>query len=352
MKFLTTISLFAILLSFTASAHARVWTDLTGQFRFDAELLTVSSDLDIATFLGGNGKEYELPVEALSSRDQEFVLDYAKDYAKSQRVQKSKYSISDVPQDILEKIKQAAVELWPEDEDQQMDATKSAVEKYVAMRAEKEKQSKPRQGAKSRSRAVPQSVVDRLMTDAALTWPDDKEMQVEHTRKQLGYYRIIRNYQTPKLPGLVVVQIKQNAKKVSPNDYRAQLQYLHAQVQEGIAYSAKLDLEDLASKTAQIALVDESANESGQSEELDGTWTEGTWLESAPVALYIEAPGVFNPADGTALSSHQLPPAYHHLPPSTSRCETGQQQVVRSTIPVTQKSAKSSWRWFARTQGK
>jgi|GEM_PF-6600244 len=331
MKYLKTVTTIAFCLLIMGTAHARVWTDLTGQYRFEAEILTVSSDLDTATFLGGNGKEYDLPIEALCEGDRAVALDYAK----SQRIQKTNFKLNGVPRDVLEKIKQGAAELWPENADEQAAVTKNAVETYLAKQSTKLK--KTRSKSRRNKAEVPKSVVDRLMSEAALTWPEDKQMQVEYARKQIGYYRILKNYQTKALPALVVVQIKQNAKRKAPDDYPAQLRYVHAQVKKGIAHWAKLDSEkDSTKKTVAVSL--EKQNKEAESIQVEPVESFSAAGDSF-FGTHAGAVGVVMPV--TPVMINAMPTS----PPTSQPCCD-----ANSLVPVTRKSTKSSWRWFARTQ--
>ena len=82
-----------VFLGSAANIEARIWTDVSGQHPFEADVLRVSADQTTVVFIGPNGKEFELPVEALSSKDQAFL-------AKSEGKPKAKkLTFADIPEE-------------------------------------------------------------------------------------------------------------------------------------------------------------------------------------------------------------------------------------------------------------
>lgn len=252
-------------------ASAREWTDITGEHQFRAELVRVSADLATATFVGVNGKRHEIPVAALSKSDQAFAiafaqktLEQAKREAAMQTEKKAegmadKLWSSELPEEVLYEMKQQAVKQFPADREKQLAYIKSAAKKYLngdksaeADASAEATASKPKstsllpddiRSVESKSvttpHGVPSAVVETLTQIAKKKWPKKKRRQVEYVKQQLGYYYVLQEFEVPELPALAVIQLKHQASKLSPTDYKAQLRYVYEQVKVGQSYLAE-----------------------------------------------------------------------------------------------------------------
>ncbi len=230
-----------LLFSLIPSAiEAKEWTDVTGTRTFQAEFISMSDDLETALMVDMNGREYEIPREALSESDQEYVLNIDRQLQPPPK-QKTLTSAS-IPEDILFKMKQTAHEKYPNSREMQLHYIMTAAKEFLGVKSGTI--AKPASNAPNNTKTkktgfeIPAAVAERVRSRAQTQWPKDGLRQANQVRRQLGYYRVVKNFQTNALPRLAVVQIKHNAKQVAPNDYRAQLRYVFQQVKSGRNYLA------------------------------------------------------------------------------------------------------------------
>lgn len=251
------------LLCLSTVSSARQWTDVTGKHKFEANLVRVSADRSVATMVGADGNRYEIPLSALCRSDRDFAIGFAE---AANRKAQQKAALEDkkstdggktwtnVPEQVLFEMKEEAIRRFPGDKDRQFEFINVSVDDYLGLSkpipkqvagtsVSNKKALSPRGeiltehvGADSIQENVPTAVVEMLKTQAQTRWPSNRIKQNELVKKQLGYYYVLQNFETPELPELAVVQLKYKAAKLAPTDYKVQLRYVYDQVLAGIEY--------------------------------------------------------------------------------------------------------------------
>lgn len=227
----------SIFLFFAPFAGARTWTDVTGKHKFEAGLVRVSDDNETLS-LARAGKEYEIPVAALSEKDQAYVRKL------SGSSNRRKLTLKDVPEADLDRMRKDAKELWPGDRQMQIHEMTFAVKDYLRekLRTEKALASGELDGS--------QTMISKLLARAEQNWPEDTVMQADEVQNQLRAFQEMKQYKSTDLPALAVIQVKHNAKRIYPDDFQAQLNYVHQQVRLGKQYLAKLEVEEREERIA------------------------------------------------------------------------------------------------------
>ena len=321
----------ALLALSASAAHSRIWNDVTGEYRFEAEFIGVTDGLDAVTLIGMNGKEYNLPIDALSKKDRVYIAKTLKSTPSSKKM-----GIDDIPVEVMYKLQQAARRLWPEDEDAQADDVATKAKEYLST---VDNNSGPAASTTVQT-GVPPAVVQQVRRRAEFRWPDDRKSQDAYIKTQLGCYRVLNKYKNPKLPQLAIVQLKQNARDLAADDYQAQLRYVHSQVQQGIAYlDAKREAAELeAAKKDQVAAKAD-------------TTTKPIALASVlaePPASLVSHDTFVVAAPAAPLSQISSPPQEYAR--TTAWARTPQAECCQSSQPTATRSTKPSWKWFGRMQ--
>lgn len=244
---------------------AREWTDVTGNHQFEAKLVQVTPDLSVATMIATDGKRYEIPLSALSDSDRDFAIAFAKQAEQKRRKEAKRTAEkkgskkasktagktwTNVPEDVLFEMRQEALRRFPNDKGKQFSFINSSVDEYLGVQEPKSEQadsatkskldkdgnSEKKKATEQTQKGVPTAVVEMLNRQANVKWPKNKRKRIEFVKKQLGYYYVLQEFEMPELPELVIIQLKHNATKVAPNDFKAQLRYVYDQVQVAKEY--------------------------------------------------------------------------------------------------------------------
>lgn len=152
-------------------AEERTWQNATSDFAFKAELVAANGN-KVRLRWSEDGKEYDVPLHVLSQADQAYVR------AKIGTAGKSKSS--EIPDDVLSRIKAKAAKEWPGDFHMQGFVIKQQKEAYLQVRNYSNK-------------SVPPVVLERIIRKALNEWPDDFHMQHFVIKQQVTAYGDLAN---------------------------------------------------------------------------------------------------------------------------------------------------------------
>lgn len=82
---------------------------------------------------------------------------------------------------------------------------------------------------KAASTEIPQNVMAKIKARAASEFPDDRTAQKDRVKAQSRAYREVQNYENKKIPSEVLVTIKTNIVQNYPYDFTSQLFFINQQ---------------------------------------------------------------------------------------------------------------------------
>ena len=157
-----------IAISSSALAETRMWTDATGEYSFEGELVDVGANSFRVKYLE-TGKIFSLPIHIMSKADQDFVR------AKRVPSTKTSHIKGGVPTDVASQIRQKAMREWPND--------------YAMQKYEIDRQNAGHKFVLNYSNPdMPPALLRSILSKARSEWPGDFAMQKYEIERQVAAY--------------------------------------------------------------------------------------------------------------------------------------------------------------------
>ena len=161
-----------VFLFFTVTdAHARTWTDASGKFSFEADLVSVERD-SVRLWIAERGAEYVVPMRLLSESDQAFVRQQANAPQGPGRAGNT------VPSAILAKIKRNAANEWRDNYSMQKFQIEQQTKAYLYLKTHSDSR-------------IPDDVLATIKRNAADEWRDNYSMQQFQIEQETKAYRAL-----------------------------------------------------------------------------------------------------------------------------------------------------------------